>query len=530
MIDFINMIVPVALLTAGMTLGAIEYIHMLQLESYQLDGLRRWIAANQNRAYLKGFIVAIVSLLSMTALTFFAGVWTYFIASCILFAGGLVSFLLYKRVPAKKKLVLTKRVQRLLAIHVAFYAILFAVVDAVGDYVVQVRALPFLLPAVWVWTVALSAKIAQPIENHINKGFFKDAQRILLSREGLIKIGITGSYGKTSTKFILGTLLAEKYSVLVTPSSFNTPMGITRVVREQLKDEHEVFVAEMGARHKGDIKELVELVHPTLGVLTSVGPQHLETFGNIETVADTKYELIDGLPADGAAFFAADGDWCEKLYARCGINKTLAGLTDACPVHAKDIAVSNEGSSFTLVTPQGEVRCTTPLLGRHNIQNAVLCAAVALHLGLTPEQIQSGMGKLTPVEHRLQLIPGANGVTVIDDAFNANPAGAKAAMEVLSGFPGRRICVTPGMVELGAEEEARNREFGRQMARACDIAVLVGIKRTEPIYQGLLDEGFKADDVLRVGTLAEASDFIAKVSRPGDVILFENDLPDNYNE
>ena len=304
MIEFINMIVPVALLTAGMTLGAIEYIHMLQLESYQLDGLRRWIAANQNRAYLKGFVVAIVSLLSMTALSFFAGVWTYLIASCILFTGGLVSFILYKRVPAKKQLVLTRRVQRLLAVHIAFYAILFAIVDCVGDYVVQVRALPFALPALWVWTVALSAKIAQPIENHINKGFFKDAQRILSGRPGLIKIGITGSYGKTSTKFILGTLLAEKYNVLVTPSSFNTPMGITRVVREQLKAEHEVFVAEMGARHKGDIRELVELVHPTIGLLTSVGPQHLETFGSIETVADTKYELIDGLPADGAAFFA----------------------------------------------------------------------------------------------------------------------------------------------------------------------------------------------------------------------------------
>ena len=140
------------------------------------------------------------------------------------------------------------------------------------------------------------------------------------------------------------------------------------------------------------------------------------------------------------------------------------------------------------------------------------------------------MSKLQPVEHRLQLIRGAGGVTVIDDAFNANPAGAKSAMDVLAVFPGRRICVTPGMVELGASEQELNHEFGRQMAKACNIAVLVGIKRTQPIYEGLLEEGFNADDILRVNTLAEASDFIAKTTRPGDVVLFENDLPDNYNE
>ena len=530
MTDFINMIVPVLLLTGSMVLGCMEYLHMLQLESYQLDGLARWVKANQNRAYAKGFIVAIVSLLSMTVLTFFAGVWTYFLACAVMFAGGLVSFILYKRVPAKKKLVFTKRVKRLLAIHTALYMVIFMVIDVLGDYVVQLRTLPLLAPAVWVWAIALSAKLAQPVENHINRGFFKDAQRILNSREDLIKIGITGSYGKTSTKFILGTLLKEKYNTLMTPSSFNTPMGVTRIVREQLKPEHEVFIAEMGARHKGDIAELVDLVHPTIGVLTSVGPQHLETFGSIEVVAETKYELIAGLPEKGAAFFAADGAICEELYEKTKLDKTLAGLDEKAGVYAKDISVSNEGSSFTLVCKDGEVRCTTPLLGRHNIQNAVLCASVALHLGLSLEQVASGMSKLEPVEHRLQLIHGAGGVTVIDDAFNANPAGAKAAMEVLSAFPGRRICVTPGMVELGEEEVMRNREFGKQMAAACDIAVLIGIKRTAPIYEGLLEAGFEADNVLRVNTLAEATDFINKVSRAGDVILFENDLPDNYNE
>lgn len=533
MLDLINRLVPVLLLTASTLLGCVEYLHMLQLESYQLDGYRRWIAANRERAYVKGFVVSIASLLVMMAMTFWQDMrhWTYIAAAATAFVGSVISFALYKRHPAKKKLVLTKRVGRLIALHCIVWAVLYLAVDVVGDHVVQVRVLPYAVPAAWVWALAFSAWLAQPMEKAINRHFFRDAQKKLRKNPNLIRIGITGSYGKTSTKFILGTLLKEKYNVLLTPSSFNTPMGITRVVREQLKPEHEVFIAEMGARHKGDIAELVELVHPQYGVLTSVGPQHLETFGSIETVANTKYELIAGLPADGAAFFAADGAICEQLYEKTTLEKTLAGLSEKCPVYAKDIRVSNEGSSFTLVTPKGNVDCVTPLLGRHNIQNAVLCASVALRLGLTPEQIQAGMNKLEPVEHRLQLIRGAGGVTVIDDAFNANPEGAHAAMEVLSGFTtGRRICVTPGMVELGAQEKELNREFGRQMASACDIAVLVGIKHTQPIYEGLLEKGFEADNVLRVRTLAEASDFIAKTTRPGDVVLFENDLPDNYDE
>ena len=471
MLDWINRIVPALLLTASTVFGSLESLHMLQLESYQLDGYRRWIAANKERAYVKGFVSAIVSLLAMTAFSFFAGVWTYFLTAVVALGCGVISFLLYRRRPA-----------------------------------------PFAVPAAWVWTMALSALLAQPMEKAINRRFFRDAQKKLRENPDLIRIGITGSYGKTSTKFILATILSEKYEVLATPSSFNTPMGITRIVREQLQPRHQVFLAEMGARHKGDIAELVDLVHPKYGLLTSVGPQHLETFGTIENVAATKFELIEGLPADGAAFFAGDGGICEALYAKTTIDKTLAGLAENCAVRAEDVRVTTEGSTFSLVAPQGRIACKTPLLGRHNIQNAVLCAAAALKLGLTLEQVAAGLAKVEPVEHRLQLIRGAGGVTVIDDAFNANPAGAKAAMEVLAGFPGRRICVTPGMVA------------------ACSIAILIGKKRSEPLHEGLREGGFAEENIHVVANLDEATALLARTTQPGDVVLFENDLPDNYDE
>ena len=305
--------------------------------------------------------------------------------------------------------------------------------------------------------------------------YFRDAQKKLAARPDIIKIGITGSYGKTSVKFILGTILQEKYQTLITPSSFNTPMGVTKIIRERLTPATQVFVAEMGARHVGDIKELCRLVHPRYGVLTSVGPQHLDTFHTLERIKNTKYELMDAVPADGCCFFPDDGAICRELYDRTEKEKRLCCLhySPDADVWATDVTVSPMGSRFVLHTSAEEIACETRLLGEHNIQNILLAATVALHLGLTMRQVARGISKLQPVEHRLQLIPSP-GITIIDDAFNSNPKGAEAAVKVLGAFQARRIIITPGMVELGGQEAAFNREFGRKICGNADIAMLVG--------------------------------------------------------
>lgn len=518
-------VLSAALLAVACVLSAFDPLHMLQLESYQLPGYFRWLRQNPGRAFARQCLPSLGAFAALALMRLLAqNGYSQLVASL---AALLLSVLVYvqvKRLPAKKPLVVTKRAFRLLLVQLALgFALSLALL------LPFVWPAAYLLPALSCLSLALSAVLAAPMERAVNNWYFRDAQRMLLAREGLIRVGITGSYGKTSTKFILGTILQEKYRVLVTPSSFNTPMGVTRVIREQLRPEHEVFVAEMGARHVGDIREMCQLVHPTLGLLTSVGPQHLETFGSIEKVAATKNELIECLPEDGQAYFAADGGWCEVLYAQCRKPKTLAGLKEGAPFCAKDISVSPSGTSFTLVTPQGEIPCVSPLLGKHNVQNVVLCAAAAQGLGLSLEQIASGIAKLEPVEHRLQLIHGAGGVTVIDDAFNANPEGARASMEVLSGFPGRRVVVTPGLVELGEEEAERNRALGRQIAAAADIALLVGKeKRVQPLFEGLEEAGFPKANAHRMENLDQATAFLAQNGRPGDVVLFENDLPDNY--
>ena len=201
-------------------------------------------------------------------------------------------------------------------------------------------------------------------------------------------------------------------------------------------------------------------------------------------------------------------------------------------VQASDMEWGPFGTRFTLQdTKTGEsARCETRLLGEHSIANLLLCCTAARVLGMTLAEIAQGVARCQPVEHRLELISGGAGVSIIDDAFNANPVGAQAALRVLKNFPGRRIVITPGMVELGGEEAAFNRSFGEQMADSVDVAILVGKKHTQPIVDGLLAKGFPQEKIHVVSSLDESTRVLHAMMRSGDVVLYENDLPDNYSE
>lgn len=530
--SWINLI-QALIVTAVCAYASKYYLHMMQLESYQVDGYQRWLKKNQDKAagftLNIGVIATIAAFLLNLLLNMLLGKTAGSIVSLILM---IVSFgvsvyvytqRLYEKKP-KTPIVFTPRMKRLYAMAAALLLIGSALLGAVGipSYLIF-SAIPYM--------TLIAALVMQPFERRVNDTYLRDAKRILEEHKSLIKIGITGSYGKTSTKVILAKILSEKYSVYATPASFNTPMGLTRNIREQLKLTHEVFIAEMGARHVGDIAELCDLVNPKYGVITSIGEQHLETFGDVKTVANTKFELIEHLPKDGAAFFGADDSLADQLYQRAKCEKYRAGLGSGYLfMYAENTEVGANGSRFLLCESAGErVSCETKLLGTHNIKNIILAAAVARRLGLSMDEIARGIRKIEPVEHRLQLIKAAGDMVIIDDAFNSNPVGAAEALKVLSAFSGRRMVVTPGMVEQGARETELNREFGQRMATKCDVAILVGEKRTKPIYDGLVNAGFEKQNIHVVKNLEDATALLAKIGRPKDVILFENDLPDNYS-
>ncbi len=531
----IALAVAVASLLASRSL-----MHYFQLESYQFAGYFRTVARNWKRAVLPGVIMTVyltMLLLIHRSVDRFMDESSLLrlplavLCAALAVLGGMWCRSILQVKKAKKPFVVTMRVRRTIVVSGIVFTLLLALAGFMltgsEPRLYLLGLFPLLLP---LW-VALGGLCAWPVEKLVSEMYFRDAQKKLAVRPDLIKIGITGSYGKTSVKFILGTILQEKFQVLVTPSSFNTPMGVTRIIREKLMPAHQVFVAEMGARHVGDIKELCRLVHPHHGVLTSVGPQHLDTFHTIDRIKSTKYELMDAIPDGGCCFFPDDGATCRELFDRTRKEKRLCALNgaDDADVWASDITVSPSGSAFTLHTMNDEIRCETRLLGEHNIQNILLAATVGLHLGMTLRQVARGISRIMPVEHRLQLIP-STGVTIIDDAFNSNPNGAKAALKVLREFPGRRIIITPGMVELGDGEDEFNHEFGLYMTECVDVAILVGKKHTSPIAKGLKEGGFPKENLHVVSSLDEAAALLRQIGHAGDVALFENDLPDNYSE
>ena len=510
-------------------------LHYFQLESYQFPGFFRTLQRNKIHTWLPGFTVAAISILLFYGYDLFvlqSGIAALQLSFQIIllplsFGLGILIARLFSERKAKKPFVYTNRAKRLF-----FTLFLVMAVFSLGLAQSAVSILPCFWPLLLPLMVALAGLLAWPVEKLISELYFRDARRKLLSNSRLIRIGITGSYGKTSVKHILGTILSEKLPTLITPASFNTPMGVTRAIREKLTPSYQVFIGEMGARHVGDIREMCRLVRPTIGILTSVGSQHLDTFKTVERVAKTKYELMEALPKDGHGYFFDDDGYCKNLYERMAKPKTLIGMEpERSDCWCENVSVSPSGSQFELtIAGKGSVFCRTMLLGEHNIQNILLAAAVASDLGLSLKQISHGISKLQPVKNRLELITRPGSFTIINDAFNSNPVGAKAALKVLSSFPKRRIVITPGMVELGSQEAKYNREFGHCIAEMADIAIVVGKKRVLSIMEGMLEGGFTKEQIHQVASLEESTAVLHSLVLPSDTVLYENDLPDHYQE
>lgn len=522
------------------------FLHMLQLEGYKGRRYIKWLNKSEKaynhrlkRALLLLTIatvvyIAFINLLKDSLLLilriFYYLTWLVFV----------ISNSSTEMEENKKPLVFTNRAKRLFTtsglVNLAFAFIIFILYLQYRGlnlkYIPLVLYLYFLIYILQSYILYISNIIVKPIEIGIYRYYYKKAQKKIQSIDKLQVVGITGSFGKTSTKFITTTILKQGYRVLTTPESYNTPMGISKVINGELNEKHEVFVAEMGARNIGDIKELAKLTSPTIGVITSIGPTHLETFKNIDNIMKTKYELIEELPPEGVAIFNYDNKYIRKLADKTFKEKLLFGMEEVekLDLYAENIETTEEGSIFTIKDKKGNsIQCKTKLLGKHNIYNILAGACVGLALGLNLEQIKKGIEKIEPIPHRLNIIKPASGITIIDDSFNSNPIGAKAALDVLQQFKGgRKIIVTPGMVELGARQDEANREFGKNIAKVCDYVILVGKDITKAIYEGLMEAGYNKEHIFIVDSLKEATTTIQQIARPKDIVLFENDLPDNY--
>ncbi len=523
-----------------------KFMQIVQQSGYVCKEYFRWLNRRENIYLTRLVMIVMLSVLAYFIVTIsLSFIWTQLIVWIAFILYGLFIYLYVKgdfKRKDKSPLVLTTRIMRqyitfsFLFFIISFFLVLLSNVFAFyvkdKELLITLRLIivcvtPLLVPVL----VPLAALMNKPMENANNKKYVKKCKQKLEDNKKLIKIGITGSYGKTSVKEILKVLLCEKYSVLSTPASYNTPMGICKTVK-RLNDDYDIFIAEMGARHEGDIKELCDIVPLDYGIISGIVEHHMETFLSLNQIKKTKFELVGGIKKGGSVIITSDNENTLSMKDSCGgIEVITAGidLSKNPDVYATDISISPSGTSFNLCVSGQSIPVHTVLLGSHSVSNICLAVALSLKLGLTVEEICAGISRIRPVKHRLETFVNDRGITIIDDSYNSNVYGTKSALEVFQVFNGRKIILTPGMVELGKIEDFENTELGKRLASVVDYAILIGSFGAYKIRDGMLSSGFSLDNIFMAKDLDEATSHLAKISRPGDVVLFENDLPDKFS-
>ena len=514
-------------------------LHMYQLNGYQRLSYTNYLKINRKETWSAKRIVPTLLLAVGSAPLLFGYHWWL-----ILLATGL--FVLINRPPkAKKPLVYTPRVKRMLVttgvvlvlwnlFTYAFLALSFVGIwggsklagglfmAAVVLFALRVPMQILLQP----YLVMLYSGINSPMEKAINQHYYNEAEHILRDSPNLTVIGITGSYGKTSVKYFLDQLLSVKYNVFMTPGNYNTTLGVIRSVREGLRPTHEIFLCEMGARHVGDIAEICKLAQPDMAIITSIGPQHLETFGSVENIVSTKLELADAVRGKGPVFLNFD----SALIADHSYDQEIVSYgQNGKDYRVSDVRIGRSGSAFTVTAPDGSAQeYSTRLLGSANVQNIAGAVAVAHRMGVSLKAMVPAVRQLEGAPHRLEL-KQAGDITIIDDAYNSNPAGAAVALETLGMCRGGRVVITPGLVELGDKELEYNKALGQKAAGNCDLLILVGSQpRTDAIFSGAKEGGMAESAILRADTVQEAMTMARGVRLEDKMVLLLNDLTDNY--
>lgn len=512
-------------------------LHVLQQEHYENARLRMWLRRDRRRLERATSLLLTAWGVGSAVLALAAGLPGVVIACAGLLFLAARSVWVWRRAQVKP-LVFTKRARRLYAVALVgpsvFVLVIIVFVPATAAALVAGAAVGVEHASASLLLVAANT-LLRPVQRRETARFVRSAE-LRLHEVAPLVVGITGSYGKTTTKVAVASVLETTGPSYPTPASFNSYLGVVRAINEGLRDEHQSFVVEMGAYREGDVAELCQLVGPSIGVLTAIGPAHLERFGSLDATERAKGELAAAIPPTGVFVTRADDERCRRVAdTRASASLRLFSPTphpDAY-VWAEDIEIASGRTQFVLRSRElgddAAVTVRARLLGTHNVANLLAAATVGFAVGLTASQIARALARVQPPAHRLSpIVNGAAGIVVIDDSYNANPAGAAAALQVLRSHPAeRRILITPGIVELGAEEEAANRTLGRLAAEVCDLCLLSGPNAAD-VKTGLLDGGFHEDRILVMPDGPSAHEKLAQLSRRGDVILFENDLPDVY--
>lgn len=524
MIYFIFSLIPILIYLLVKTTKGLQ---ILQQNRYNDNKWYiKWLIENKKANFKNKDIIYIL----LFILGFFIKDKILMIISFILGLFILTSYLKIKKQEQNKKpLVYTKRVKRLIYTFLIVHIIIIGLIlykfniELINYYYLIITVLVYLN----YFVLYLVNCINKPIEKMYFKHYKNQAIKKLDSLNYIKVIGITGSYGKTSSKNILNDILNLKYNSFPTPKNFNTEIGLINTINNYLDKFNDYFIAEMGALNKDDILKYCKLVKPTYGILTTIGQAHLETFGSQENIQKGKFDLIESLPSNGIGILNADDKLQTSYKIKNNCKIVWVGIDNKdVDIYADNIKLSSKGTTFNIYFKKLKKAYPfeTILLGKNNIYNILQAVALGYELGMSIEELQRGVSKVKPVEHRLELKQNGN-VTIIDDAYNSNPVGSKMALDVLNMMDGYKVIVTPGMVELGEKQYELNKKFGNYIADVCDEVILVGKNQTKPIYDGLLEKKYKK----KIHVIEDVKEAFTMIDRTKKTyVLLENDLPDIF--
>ena len=525
MLYFILSLFPLLLLTY---LKSRKSIHMMQQNYYdESNRYLIWITKNLKKVFIGPELCFALMCLCIHIEYSLSVVIFTLLSLAILFKYTTI------KEQVKKPLVITARVKRMLVTESIIYAIIVIswLLYFNKENVVIIYLHLSLLTYLNYFVMLIINKINIPVEKCVYLKFKKQAQN-KLRMMNLPVVGITGSYGKTSSKNILNDILNVKFNAFATPKNFNTPYGLIRSINQYLDKFSDIFIAEMGAFKVGEIKTTCKLMKPKYGILTTIGEAHLESFGSRENIQKGKFELIESLPSDGIGILNGDDEWQRsyKLKNKCRILWTGIDNKDV-DIYATNIKLSGSGTSFDCVFKGDRKKYSfhTKLLGKHNVYNILAAIILGKELGMTIEELKRGVASVRTIEHRLELKKSGT-INIIDDAYNSNPVGSKMALDVLNMMDGVKIVVTPGMIELGEKQYDANFNFGKYISEVADYTILVGENQTKPIYDGLIKKGYNKKNIYVLNDVKDAFPLINRLAKKNTYVLLENDLPDLFNE
>lgn len=526
MIDIINSLVILIGSTLFISKRLLRYLHYLQQENYTPKRFWNWVWSQ--RAFdTRGTLIAIAAAIAIA-------IGAPVLIASMTAALALISLACWEedpRVHAKISLKMTPRATRIFFTALSLYlASAFIIIWFCYDEPIQLWLLQIILFQLNPGRLVGACGLLNMGEHRRQKEYIQDAKQIL-SKLNPFVIGITGSYGKTSTKDALGRILQLTVGPTFWPTGgINTEMGITREIRQKMQPGYKYAVMEMGAYGPGSIKKLCELTPPHAAIITSIGQAHLERYKTEDIVKLAKSELAQAVPTDGILVCNADSEgarWIAHKYPKkhtllYGHDNTKGDLN--CWI--ANCSVSLKGTTFTFVWNNKSYTALTPLFGKTAISNLAGAFTMACQLGANPEYVLAAIQQLEPVDNRLQVQKDGE-ITYVHDAYNSNPIGFAAALEVMAALPGkRRILMTPGMIELGHLQVEKHEQIGRMAATVCDYALIIGDLNKHSLSQGLISGGLPTTNLICCRTRTDGFAELRKLLCDGDIVLLENDLGD----